>query len=355
MGGSTGQINGGVALDPQSRLVGFVSYSDSNFRGSGQAVGLNLSQATVGNGASAEFAYSNRFYDARGTSMNSRLYSKVVFNFAGNGIGGFEGPVSGSRFDERRTGGSLNFSRPFAKTNRGRVGLRFENIRSIDFDTTSTDGFVQQDGDILALQLGVEKDTRHPSSQAFQGQLSSLIVEPSYSNISRIGGSVSTFDEILGPNYYLRATLDFRKYWSNAVPADTPVTKSRPVVAFRARYSTLIGDVPFFEQTFVGGLGSLRGYESQRFWGKQSVVSTLEYHYPIPGQTSFSVIAFTDYGSAWGGYPGISSFSQTGTPRFHLGYGLGISFKTPVGPLRIDFAFNEQGGSRTHFAFGTSY
>ena len=349
----TGQINGGVALDPQSRLVGFVSYSDSNFRGTGQAVGVNLSQATVGHGASVELAWANRFYDSRGTSVNARAYSRVVYNFAGNGIGGFEGPLDGTRFDERRTGATINFTRPFGLVNRGRVGLRFENVRSLDFDSTTTDGFVQQDGDILALQFGVDRDTRHPSSDPYRGELASLIIEPSYSNISKIGGSVSTFDEILGPNYYARAILDFRKYWSRPVPLDTPITKPRPVLAAKATYGHIVGDVPFFEQMFVGGLGSLRGYQNQRFWGKQSLVGTLEYRHPI--QDNFSVIAFADYGGAWGGYPGISSFDQSSSPSFHLGYGLGISFRTPVGPIRIDFAFNDRGGSRTHFAFGSNF
>jgi outer membrane protein insertion porin family len=349
----TGQINGGIALDPQSRLVGFVSYSDSNFRGSGQAIGVNLSQATVGNGASAEIAWGNRFYDSKNTSLNVRAYSRVVYNFAGNGLGGFEGPTEGSRFDERRTGASFMFARPIKRVNRGRLGMRFENIRSIDFDTSDPDSFIQQDGDILALQLGFDRDTRHPTTEPYQGEIASILVEPSYSNISRIGGTVTTFDEILGPNYYLRTTLDYRKYWSKPLPADTPVGRARPVLAAKATYGVITGDVPFFEQMFVGGLGSLRGYESQRFWGKQSLVGTLEYRHPI--NDKFSVIAFSDYGGAWGGYPGISSFGQSSSPTFHLGYGLGVSFKTPVGPIRIDFAFNDQGGSRTHFAFGSSF
>lgn len=349
----TGQINGGVALDPQSRLVGFASYSDSNFRGLGQSAGINLSQATVGGGLSAELAWSNRFLDSRDTAVSVRAYSRVVYNFSGNGLGGSEGPIDGSRFDERRTGGNINFGRPFKKVNRARLGLRFENVRSLDLDTTGTDNFVQQDGDIIVLQMGVDRDTRHPSLDPFQGELISLQLEPSYSNISKIGGSVSTFDSILGPNYFLRSTLDYRKYWSKSMPADTPITKARPVLAFRASYSVLSGEVPFFEQTFVGGLGSLRGYENQRFWGKQSLTSTVEYRFPI--QSNFSLVAFTDYGSAWGGYPGISNFSQSSSPDFHLGYGLGISFRTPVGPIRIDFAFNEKGGSRTHFAFGSSF
>jgi len=349
----TGQINGGVALDPQSRLVGFVSYSDSNFRGSGQSVGANLSQATVGGGLSAEFAWGNRFYDSRNTSISARLYSRVVYNFTDNGFGGSSGSLSGTRSDERRTGFDIGLSRPFARVHRGRVGLRFENVRSLDLDTSSFGSFVQQDGDLLAFRLGVDRDTRHPTVESFQGELASIMVEPSYSNISRIGGSVSTFEAIKGPNYYVRTTLDYRKYWSRRMPADTPITAARPVLAFRASYGVIVGDVPFFEQMFVGGLGSLRGYENQRFWGRQSLVGTIEYRHPI--QSNFSVVVFTDYGGAWGGYPSIATFSQTNSPDFHLGYGLGVSFRTPVGPIRIDFAFNDQGGSRTHFAFGSSF
>lgn len=349
----TGQINGGVALDPQSRLVGFASYSDSNFRGLGQTASLNLSQATVGGGASAELAWGNRFVDSLNTSMSVRLFSRVVFNFTGNGFGGSETPGTGERFDERRTGAGISYARPFAKVHRGKLGLKFESVKSLNLDETSTDGFVQQDGDLLALQLGVDRDTRHPSSDPYSGELASILIEPSYSNINKIGGNVSTFDEILGPNYYLKTTLEYRKYWSKAVPADTPVTAARPVTAFRASYGNITGNSPFFEQFFTGGLGSLRGYDNQRFWGKQSFLLTFEYRYPI--QRNFSFVPFVDYGGAWGGYPSITTFTQTGKPDFHFGYGIGLSFRTPIAPIRIDFAFNEQGESKTHFAFGTSF
>jgi len=38
-----------------------------------------------------------------------------------------------------------------------------------------------------------------------------------------------------------------------------------------------------------------------------------------------------------------------------LGYGAGLSFRTPLGPIRIDIGFNEEGRSRTHFIIGTSF
>lgn len=67
------------------------------------------------------------------------------------------------------------------------------------------------------------------------------------------------------------------------------------------------------------------------------------------------MILFADYGGAWGGYGGVNTFNQSDKLKLHLGYGIGFSFKTPLGPLRLDFGFNERGSSRTHFLIGTSF
>ncbi len=46
----TANLNAGIAVDPQGRLVGTFSYGDTNFRGTGQNVGFQLNQATAGGG-----------------------------------------------------------------------------------------------------------------------------------------------------------------------------------------------------------------------------------------------------------------------------------------------------------------
>ena len=115
------------------------------------------------------------------------------------------------------------------------------------------------------------------------------------------------------------------------------------------------GDVPFYEQLFIGGSDSLRGYAEQRFWGKNAIVASTEYRYPMPMSDAFTLIGFVDYGGAWGGYPGISNFSQSDKIKLHLGYGAGLGFRTPLGSIRIDFGFRPDGGSRTHFSIGGSF
>jgi outer membrane protein insertion porin family len=111
--------------------------------------------------------------------------------------------------------------------------------------------------------------------------------------------------------------------------------------------------VPFFEQYFAGGADTIRGYEEDRFWGKQQLLTTLEYRHPI--QKAFNVILFVDYGGAWGGYGSVNKFTQSSSPNLNLGYGIGFSFRTPLGPLRLDLGFNKEGKSRTHFLIGTSF
>lgn len=355
----TAQLNVGVALDPQSRLVGTASYGDTNFQGRGQGVGIQLYQAATGGGPSVELAFSNRFYDSLDTSMSAKLFSKVVYNFTGTGIFDTGGPVNDNeRFDERQTGFSLNFVRPIGKNNRYSLGLLARNARTINLTTTTTDNYVQQDGDLVTLQLGWEQSTTIPTVEPYAGNAFKIVLEPGYSNITKIGGNVAQYSNTLGPSTFLRSSVQYRQYWSKApkkkegedeIQLDAP----RPVLAFKAEYGHITGTVPFFEQLFVGGAGSLRGYDNQRFWGSQSLLTTLEYRHPI--ERSFSVVGFVDYGGAWGGYGEFGQFTQSQGINLKLGYGLGVAFRTPLGPIRIDFAFNQEGKSRTHFSFGTSF
>jgi len=355
----TGLFNIGAALDPQSRLVGLLTYQDSNFRGTGQSVGANLSQATVGGGPSVDLSWANRWFDDQGSSLNVNVYSRVQYNFTGTGANPFASS-SDRNFDERRTGLDVALTRPVGQDLFAQVGLLAENIRSIDLQSNNqnqNDRFVQQDGDIAILKLGLSRDLRTPRLEPYRGSLATLTVEPGYSNITRIGGQVTGQERVLGRNTFVRTNIEYRQYWPldrwTQERLDDPVDTLRPVLAFRARYGVISGTVPFFEQLFVGGSGSLRGYDNQQFWGNQSLLATVEYRRPI--QRNFNLIAFADYGGAWGGYGEVTGFPQSGTPRLRLAYGLGAGFVTPLGPIRLDYAFNQEGSSRLHFTIGSSF
>ena len=125
------------------------------------------------------------------------------------------------------------------------------------------------------------------------------------------------------------------------------------MVAARIKYGWINGQVPYFEQFFAGGPDSLRGYDPDRFWGTKTLLMTLEYRHPI--QKSFNLIAFVDYGGAWGGHGAVNDYSQDNRFRLHLGFGPGLSFKTQFGLIRVDLGFNERGKSQPDFLIGNSF
>jgi outer membrane protein insertion porin family len=120
----------------------------------------------------------------------------------------------------------------------------------------------------------------------------------------------------------------------------------RVTVAARARYGAIApfgpaSDVPFFKRFFLGGATSLRG------WGRYEVAPLSGSGLPLGGNSLFEssvevraqvwgnlgLVAFVDAGTVW---------SEAWSARFgDLLYdaGPGVRYETPIGPLRLDFAY----------------
>lgn len=349
----TGQVAFGVTLDPHNSFAGTLRLFDTNFAGSGQTVGLDYLQAINGNGPSVDLNYTNPFMDYKDTSMSVDLFSRLIYRFTGNSFGGGAGnsPVS-SQYIERHTGGSLGFARPVGSRATVSTGIRIENIKTSNLDTTQTNDFIQQDGSVGIFSLGYNINRRDLDSDPSRGDWFNILAEPGMTNITKTGGLIND-PAILGHSSFFRATSEYRAYYTPQPPRGRNLDAPRRVFALRVKAGTITGKVPFFEQFFAGGSDTVRGYEDDRFWGKNILTTTLEYRHPL--QKAFNVIGFVDYGGAWGGYGTVNKFSQSDKFKLHLGYGAGLSFKTPLGPLRLDFAFNDRGKSRTHFLIGTSF
>lgn len=95
-------------------------------------------------------------------------------------------------------------------------------------------------------------------------------------------------------------------------------------------------DLPASLRFYTGGDASVRGYaynkigptddEGTVVGGKNLVVGSLEYEHRVWGD--WSVAAFVDSGDAFDG----------ASPELKTGAGLGLRWRSPVGPVRIDFA-----------------
>lgn len=100
----------------------------------------------------------------------------------------------------------------------------------------------------------------------------------------------------------------------------------------------------------AGGQDSVRGYDSGAIGepdeygdidgGKNLLLASLEYEYPVAEKVS--VAAFADSGSA---------FDDWQDYAFQTGWGVGVRYKSPLGPVRVDFAVPKDNSEDLHFYF----
>jgi len=351
--GRTGQFNVGIQLDPQSSLAGLIRLSESNLYGTGQTVSLNFTEAITGGGPSVDLGYVNPFYDAKDTSFQASVYSRLNYRFGTSFLYGVGSPTSGSTYSERRSGTSIGFVRPV--TSQWSVGLsgKIEDVTTNNSGATPLNSFIQQDGYVGVVGLAAIRNRRDVDIDSSRGDYVKISIEPGYSYINEVGGATANRD-ILGNNIFLRNSAELREYWSpGQKPRGTDFEATRRVIAARVKYGWINGNVPYFEQFFAGGPDTLRGYDPDRFWGNQTLLMTLEYRHPL--QKAFNIIGFVDYGGAWGGYGAVNDYSQSKDFRLHIGYGAGLSFRTQFGLIRVDLGWNENGKSQPDFLIGNSF
>ncbi|MDP4528417.1 autotransporter assembly complex family protein [Alkalimonas delamerensis] len=106
---------------------------------------------------------------------------------------------------------------------------------------------------------------------------------------------------------------------------------------------------------FAGGDNSIRGYGYERvaprddagllLGGRYMVTGSAEYQYRLTG--NWWLASFVDYGSSW-----------SRDPDWKRGVGLGVRWASPIGPVRLDFAWgldHDEGKPRQfqlHFSLG---
>ena len=136
-------------------------------------------------------------------------------------------------------------------------------------------------------------------------------------------------------------------------------TKGPQALAFNVHGGTILGDLPPYEAFTLGGGSSVRGYdEGEVGSGRSFLQASAEYRFPLlKFLGGIGGVLFVDYGTLLGtqgnvpGQPGI----VRGKPGDGLGYGVGLRVKTPIGPVRLDYGWTIDGGSRFQFGFGERF
>jgi outer membrane protein assembly factor BamA len=138
---------------------------------------------------------------------------------------------------------------------------------------------------------------------------------------------------------YSRYELEVKKLF--------PSESKRAILIVRADLQATIGDqVPFFEQSSLGGQNNLRGYGVDRFIDKNLVAMSIEERIHMvrtkfAGVTAdFEIAPFLDTGQVFNDYKDVSFKSYRMTP--------GIGFRGIVKPNvvgRVDYGYSREGGA----------
>ena len=158
--------------------------------------------------------------------------------------------------------------------------------------------------------------------------------------------------KVLGGEY------DYFKYWTQArlyvslngilqglADVGGTWTNENPLL-FAARLrvgSSTADELPAFARYSLGGMNTLRGYNSRSFEGSNFYLGNFELRVPIA--SAVSLVGFYDIGNA---------DSKMDWSNYHDDYGLGVRVKTPFGNIRVDYAKGEE-ENRTYFGFGEMF
>ncbi|MGD9141146.1 MAG: outer membrane protein assembly factor BamA [bacterium] len=249
-----------------------------------------------------------------------------------------KGNVVDGEYTLDRIGVDAGVTKDFTRTFRMTLAYKHEfvEIRNPSWNV--------EDEDTLRLQLGqevnrsmsflVERDTRVPFFNPRRGSVLRLTAGVA----GGIFGGDNSFTKVTGTwsGYFLT--------YGNAVFA----------AGIRAGYTEPFGKsqetgVPVYEQFYVGGTSTLRGYPEQEF-GPGNFVLTGNIELRIPMMWKITAVTFLDMGNAWESIDDVSGTDfEIGVPSEEYAlrrntdvkytFGVGIGLMTPVGPARLDYGF----------------
>ena len=355
---STGSLAFGGGISSASGLFGTVSYQQQNIGGNNQKLGgefqvgerllladISFTDPWIG-GDDHRLSYTVNVFRRQAIS--------VIFDSDDEDQRDVDLP-NGDNPRVIRTGGGVSFTRPFipnpfvAPKWTASLGLKYERVEIQDSDgeveprdELGNKLTVDDSGkdDLLTLQLGIVNDRRNNPRQPTSGTLLRFGTEQSIP----VGSGEIAFNRVRA-NFSFYIPVNLTRF------ADGP-----EALAFNIQGGHIIGDLPPYEAFPLGGTNTVRGYDEGLVGaGRTFLLGTVEYRFPLFGFLSGALFidaatVFDSQSSVIGNPGGVRE-----KPGDGIGYGGGIRVQSPLGPIRIDYAINDEGDTRFHFGIGERF
>ncbi|KAK2371103.1 outer envelope protein 39, chloroplastic [Trifolium repens] len=325
-----GGISSGITSGPLKGLIGSFAYTNRNVFGRNQKLNVSLERGQVDLIVRANYTDPWIQGDDKRTSrtimiQNSRTPGTIVHgNLDGN-----------SSLTIGRTTGGIELSRPIRPKWSGTAGLIFQRAG------------VSDNNGVLIIR------DRYNSPLTASGNThdDTLLakIETVYTGSGEHGSSMF----VLNVEQGLPLLLD----WLSFTRVNARARKGVQIGPTRLNLSLsgghVVGNFSPYEAFAIGGTNSVRGYEEGGVGsGRSYVVGSGEISFPM--WKPVEGVIFSDYGTDLGSgltVPGDPAGARN-KPGSGYGYGLGIRVDSPLGPLRLEYAFNDKNERRFHFGVG---
>lgn len=348
---NTGTFGIGAGYSNADGFVGMVSIGDKNFRGIGDKINIRWEFGGEDN-KNYDFTYTRPWLDDKETAATINLYD-ITNEYADYDINGDEI----ARYDKKRRGQELTFSR---KTHNEFVSNYVTLKNREDIYKGEADDY-EGDRDQYYEEQFYRGD--NDKSNKYEDWMPKSAAERRKENFGTtrsitLGRIYDSRDNVYDPHEGKRMAYSLE--WAGGLGGDFDFTKftadwryyfragGENVWALNLGAGYADGDMPLSQRFSMGGSDTLRGYEDDQFRGNSMVKATLEYRFPIVKKVQG--VLFTDNGYAW---------DKRHEDDFDFGlikssYGVGMRINSPLGPVKLDYGYGEDGG-KFHFSFGGQF
>nr|WP_269459895.1 outer membrane protein assembly factor BamA [Polynucleobacter necessarius] len=325
----TGAITVGAGFSSTENLILSAGMNQDNAFGTGTAIGVNASLCKINQNLT--LSNYDPYFTEDGISRYTDLYyrsSKPLYY------------VGDPDYQIKSVGSNIKFGVPYTEVDRVFFGTGVEVFQIKTSSNTPVPylNYAMSYGVAAPGYPGTVTTYNVPITVGWSrdGRDSSLI--PSDGSLQQLSAEVGT---PVGDLTFYRLYGQYQKYHS--------FTKGN-ILSFNGEvgYGQAYGNNPFpiTKNYYVGGIGSVRGYAPGSLWpqyyntiigayqstgGQSKIVTNVEYTFPVPGSgvdKTLRLFTFVDGGNAFG---------QNLNLVLRYSYGLGLSWISPLGPLKFSY------------------